>query len=200
MDVPWAAPPRRYGEPYDAAIAAAARFALSSGRDTGEGKHDDDFASASAGHVPECLLNAWPVMSWTNWGLWQERILLLTDRRLIRVKYDFSSQVAKSAAGVAFSHITAMQRGVLAVGQAQFSCEALQVFLAPGCGDGRMNVAERLSGESRNYRLYAGIARHPNTARDIARRSSAEHLIATKTLRCTAAAWFLIVAQCSAIP
>ena len=33
-----------------------------------------------------------------------------------------------------------------------------------------------------------------------ARRSSAEHLIATKVLRCTATAWILIVAQCSAIP
>ena len=30
--------------------------------------------------------------------------------------------------------------------------------------------------------------------------SSAEHLIATKALRCTATAWMLIVAQCSAIP
>ena len=33
-----------------------------------------------------------------------------------------------------------------------------------------------------------------------ARRSSAEHLIATKAPRCTATAWILIVAQCSAIP
>ena len=33
-----------------------------------------------------------------------------------------------------------------------------------------------------------------------ARRSSAEHLIATKALHCTATAWMLIVAQCSAIP
>ena len=33
-----------------------------------------------------------------------------------------------------------------------------------------------------------------------ARQSFAEHLIATKTLRCTATAWMLIVAQCSAIP
>ena len=33
-----------------------------------------------------------------------------------------------------------------------------------------------------------------------ARRSFAEHLIATKALRCTATAWMLIVAQCSAIP
>ena len=35
---------------------------------------------------------------------------------------------------------------------------------------------------------------------DEARRSSAEHLIATKALRCTATAWILIVAQCSATP
>ena len=34
----------------------------------------------------------------------------------------------------------------------------------------------------------------------MARRSSAEHLIATNALRCTATAWILIVAQCSAIP
>ena len=34
----------------------------------------------------------------------------------------------------------------------------------------------------------------------VARRSSAEHLIATKALRRTATAWILIVAQCSAIP
>ena len=33
-----------------------------------------------------------------------------------------------------------------------------------------------------------------------ARRSSVEHLIATKALRCTAMAWILTVAQCSAIP
>ena len=33
-----------------------------------------------------------------------------------------------------------------------------------------------------------------------ARRSSAEHLIATKALHCTATAWMLIAAQCSAIP
>ena len=33
-----------------------------------------------------------------------------------------------------------------------------------------------------------------------ARRSSVEHLISTKALRCTATAWMLIVAQCSAIP
>jgi len=33
-----------------------------------------------------------------------------------------------------------------------------------------------------------------------ARRSSAEHLIATKSLHCTAMNWILIVAQCSAIP
>ena len=35
---------------------------------------------------------------------------------------------------------------------------------------------------------------------NFARRGSAEHLIATKALRCTAMAWILIVAQCSAIP
>ena len=34
----------------------------------------------------------------------------------------------------------------------------------------------------------------------LARRSSAEHLITSKALRCTATAWMLIVAQCSAIP
>ncbi len=34
---------------------------------------------------------------------------------------------------------------------------------------------------------------------DDARRSSAEHLIATKALRCTAAAWILIAIQCSVI-
>ena len=34
----------------------------------------------------------------------------------------------------------------------------------------------------------------------MARRSSAEHLIATKALRCTATAWILIATQCSAIP
>ena len=33
-----------------------------------------------------------------------------------------------------------------------------------------------------------------------ARQSFAEHLIATKALRCTATAWMLIAAQCSAIP
>ena len=38
------------------------------------------------------------------------------------------------------------------------------------------------------------------SVRQTARRSSAEHLIATKALRCTAAAWILTVAQCSAIP
>ena len=37
-------------------------------------------------------------------------------------------------------------------------------------------------------------------AKGVARRSSAEHLIATKALCCTATAWMLIVAQCSAIP
>ena len=36
--------------------------------------------------------------------------------------------------------------------------------------------------------------------RGVARRSSVEHLIATKALRYTATAWILIVAQCSAIP
>ena len=36
-------------------------------------------------------------------------------------------------------------------------------------------------------------------AHRLARRSSAEHPIATKALRCTATAWRLIVAQCSAI-
>ncbi len=36
--------------------------------------------------------------------------------------------------------------------------------------------------------------------RSTARRSSAEHLIATKAPCCTATAWILTVAQCSAIP
>ena len=41
-----------------------------------------------------------------------------------------------------------------------------------------------------------------NTEGDVytARRSSAEHLIATKAPCCTATAWILTVAQCSAIP
>ena len=43
----------------------------------------------------------------------------------------------------------------------------------------------------------ASDGRQPNV---LARQSFTEHLIATKALRCTAAAWILIVAQCSAIP
>ena len=40
----------------------------------------------------------------------------------------------------------------------------------------------------------------PGSNRQSARRSSAKHLIATEALRCTATAWMLIVARCSAIP
>ena len=53
--------------------------------------------------------------------------------------------------------------------------------------------------------IYAGEYEELTAAkvarfRNMARRSSAEHLIATKALHCTATAWMLIVAQCSAIP
>ena len=34
----------------------------------------------------------------------------------------------------------------------------------------------------------------------LARQDSAEHFSATKSLRCTAVAWMLIVAQCFAVP
>ncbi len=65
--------------------------------------------------------------------------------------------------------------------------------------DGGMNEAARISqklvdegGAARPILPYSWYRYH-------ARRSSAEHLIATKALRRTATAWTLIVAQCSAI-
>ena len=79
----------------------------------------------------------------------------------------------------------------------------------PGCAtkqmqdawvDGGMNEAARISqklvdegGAARPILPYSWYRYH-------ARRSSAEHLIATKALRRTATAWNLIVAQCSANP
>ena len=59
-------------------------------------------------------------------------------------------------------------------------------------GSDRTTVRRRRRALSRGYRA-ANFTR-------AARQSFAEHLIATKALRCTATAWMLIVAQCSAIP
>ena len=71
-------------------------------------------------------------------------------------------------------------------------------FAVAGDATWGMRFAARyLRGLDRRRRWIIGIWFVLGVA---ARRSSAEHLIAMKSLRCTATAWMLIVAECSAIP
>ncbi len=58
----------------------------------------------------------------------------------------------------------------------------------------------RPSGNPMGKDLWAQMMQSEDVVSESARRSSAEHLIATKALRCTATARMLIVAQCSANP
>ena len=59
----------------------------------------------------EQFLKGWVVTSVNEWGGDQERLLLLTDRRMYRIKFDFESKTAQSTKAVELADVLRIEYG-----------------------------------------------------------------------------------------
>mmetsp|Transcript_7612 Transcript_7612/g.23020 ORF Transcript_7612/g.23020 Transcript_7612/m.23020 type:complete len:252 (-) Transcript_7612:209-964(-) len=71
----------------------------------------DHTLSAAGGETTEQLLKGWVVTSVNEWGGDQERILILTDKQLHRVHYDFSYKTVSSVKSIPLSEIIRVEYG-----------------------------------------------------------------------------------------
>lgn len=59
----------------------------------------------------EQFLKGWVVTSVNEWGGDQERLLLLTDRRMYRIKFDFDSKTVSSSKAIELSNVLRVEYG-----------------------------------------------------------------------------------------
>ena len=59
----------------------------------------------------EQFLKGWVVTSVNEWGGDQERLMLLTDRRMYRVKFDFDTKSASSIKAIELSDVLRIEYG-----------------------------------------------------------------------------------------
>jgi hypothetical protein len=136
-----------YGRVYSQAVARAAGYCLQNG---------------------ESLRGGWPVTSLNEYGIEQERIFLVTNSAIYRVKYDYKKASITRFKRISFDKLVQVYHGPLVIGYASPGRCAFKIVLSEQ--DGRSNWPEYWQREEGEpfCRVYVPMACRDHVLRDLA--------------------------------